>query len=189
MPDIPFDTLIILLIVLASLIGRMLQKKKEQQGDTPSPTPLQPREQRNPSEGEEAPRQVDLGEALRDFWKKAQESVQPQPATEPTFEEEEPQPPSARQKFVESETAEDSFSSSDSDFDKTVRRKMEEVQRKVESGRHDTAMVEVKKDESITKFVIDDLRQENSLRKAFLLKEILDQPVSLRSGFGHGINA
>ena len=69
MPDIPFDTLIILLLVLASLIGRMLQKKREEQGDAPSPTPLQPGEQQNPSEGEEAPRQVDLGEALRDFWK------------------------------------------------------------------------------------------------------------------------
>lgn len=188
MTDIPFENLIILLLVLASLIGRMFQKKKEQ-GDTPSPTPLQPREQQNPSEGEEVPRQVDLGEALRDFWKKAQESVQPQPATEPTFEEEEPQPPAARQKFVETKTSEDPFSSSDSDFDKTVRRKMEEAQRKVEAGRHDTGMAEVKKGEAITKSVIDDLRQENSLRKAFLLKEILDQPVSLRSGFGHEINA
>ena len=88
MPDIPFDTLIILLLVLASLIGRMFQKKKEEQGDAPSPTPLQPGEQQNPSEGEEVPRQVDLGEALRDFWNKAQESVQPQPATEPTSEDE-----------------------------------------------------------------------------------------------------
>ncbi|SVC19469.1 uncharacterized protein METZ01_LOCUS272323, partial [marine metagenome] len=38
MPDIPFDTLIILLLVLASLLGRIFQKKREGQ-DTPSPEP------------------------------------------------------------------------------------------------------------------------------------------------------
>ena len=50
MPDIPFDTLIILLLVLASLFVRIFQKKREGQ-DTPSPEPFQP--DRAPQDNEE----------------------------------------------------------------------------------------------------------------------------------------
>ena len=135
MPDIPFDYLIILLLLVASLLGRIFQKKKEGQ-DTPSPEPFQPNGVPQDEEEVEQPRQVDLGEALRDFWQKAQQSAQPQPEPEPAFEIEEPPPPLLHQQFHETDVVQKAHSADDAD-DNRVRQHMEEAQHKVESDHYE----------------------------------------------------
>ena len=67
MPDIQFDSLIILLLVLASLFGRLFKKKGDDATPT-SPTPRQPSERPDADEVEEdAP---ELCDVLRDSGKK-----------------------------------------------------------------------------------------------------------------------
>ena len=66
MPDIQFDSLIILLLVLASLIGRLFKKKDE---NAPSPPTRQPREGSDSDEVEEDT--PELRDVLRDFWEKS----------------------------------------------------------------------------------------------------------------------
>ena len=67
MPDISFDSLIIVLLVLASLFGRLFKKNKNDEGAPPPPR--QPAAPPEPDE-EEAPQ---LRDVLRDFWEKNRE--------------------------------------------------------------------------------------------------------------------
>lgn len=186
MPDIPFDTLIILLLVLASLFGRIFQKKRAGK-DAPSTAPLQPDRAPQDEEEGEQPRQVDLGKALRDFWQKAQQSAQPQPESELGFEVEEPPP--LHQQFHETEAAQKAHSADDAVDDDGVRRRMEEAQHKVESDHYEIGVGDGKKGNALAAAVVRDLRQGDSLRKAFVLREILGQPVSLRNQSGHETHA
>ena len=178
MPDIPLDTLIILLLVLASLFGRIFQKKREGQ-DAPSTAPLQPDRVPQDKEEEEQPRQVDLGEALRDFWQKAQQSAQPQPESEPAFEVEE-SPPPLLQQFHKTDAVPEAHSTDDTGYDDGVRQHMEEAQHKVESDHYEIGVDDGKKGNALVAAVVRDIRQGDSLRKAFVLREILGQPVSMR---------
>ncbi|SVD38312.1 uncharacterized protein METZ01_LOCUS391166 [marine metagenome] len=187
MPDIPLDTLIILLLVLASLFGRIFQKKREGQ-DTPSPEPFQPDQAPQDEEEGGQPRQVDLGEALRDFWQKAQQSAQPQPEPELGFEIEEPPPPLLHQQFHETDVVQKAHSADDAD-DNRVRQHMEEAQHKVESDHYEIGVDDGKKGNALVAAVVRDIRQGDSLRKAFVLREILGQPVSLRNESGHETHA
>jgi len=178
MPDIPIDTLIILLLVLASLIGRIFQKKKE--GGQDSPPTTKPFETEEEEEQKEERPEIDLGEAMKDLWRRAQESTQPQPAAKPDYEAEEPPPPPIVTSEPKRETPISSYSQ-EADFDKTVSLKLQEAQQKVERGPHEGAFDQIKKENVFVASLLGDLKSENTLRKAFLIREILGKPTSLKN--------
>ena len=179
MPDIPIDTLIILLLVLASLIGRIFQKKKE--GGQDSPPTTKPFETEEEKEHTEEDREIDLGEAMRDFWRKAQESAQPQAPTEANYEPEEAPPPPKLSQAPSKETVPLAPTREKWELETAVSRKIEEAQQKVETGLHEGAFDQIKKENVFVASLLGDLKSENTLRKAFLIREVLGKPTSLKN--------
>ena len=144
MPDLPIDTLIIFGLILASLIGRIFQKKENSDSSEPAP--------------QDAP--TTEGASLEDILRKAwpgQEEVE-----EEVWEEEVPL------QFQE--------------------REQMEVPALVPKESPPGTLENLDKPENlVTKpqkenWLIDELgSSKGSLRRAFVLKEVLDKPVSLRS--------
>jgi len=146
MPDLPLDTLIIVGLVIASLIGRVFQKKEnpETKPNGPSPTDDPPDEENS------------LEEMLRKAWPGEEELVQ-----EALAEELVSQPEEIPQAVVPAILANPS----------------PKVPTKV-SAKPEEQLVKRQK----TNWVRYELgSSRSSLRKAFVLKEVLDKPVSLRS--------
>lgn len=145
MPDIPLDTLVIIGLVLASLIGRIFQKKQN-----PEKSPA-----KEPS-GQSASPQLSLDEVLKKAFGPPETVVEDeyeemdfsdheiqldQPATIDLEPSPDPDPALSRKTEIESLSAESPGGS--------ARREL--------------------------------FTSQGSLRKAFVLKEILDKPVSLRA--------
>ena len=180
MPDISFDSLIIVLLVLASLFGRLFKKKKNDEG-APPPSPRQPAE-RPESDEEEAPQ---LRDVLRDFWEKnrelgEQEYQRHQQRLEPIPEESVVAPPPLR---VKDQTSVQKPKTPAGSPDQIAYRQKGESTHRDATAKSQTAFeLSSGKTNALAKSIVNDLRSPDSLRKAFVLREILGGPVSLRDG-------
>ena len=182
MPDIQFDSLIILLLVLASLFGRLFKKKDE---DAPSPPPRQPREGSDSDEVEEDT--PELRDVLRDFWEKSramgeqeyqrqQQSIEeipegslvPTPPPIVTAKAPPPAPPPVAQQETSNQVA--------------YRQKGETDHTGAETKNLKAFDQSSGKTNPLAKSIVKDLQSPDSLRKALVLREILGPPVSLRNG-------
>lgn len=183
MPDIQFDSLIILLLVLASLFGRLFKKKDE---NAPSPpSPRQPREGSDSDEVEEDT--PELRDVLRDFWEKSramgeqeyqrqqqsieeipEESLVPSPPPILTVKDPTPAPPPIAQQETSNQVA--------------YRQKGETDHLGAETKNLKAFEQSSGKTNPLAKSIVKDLQSPDSLRKALVLREILGPPVSLRKG-------
>jgi len=184
MPDIQFDSLIILLLVLASLFGRLF-KKKGDDATPPSPTPRQTREGPDADEVEEdAP---ELRDVLRDFWEKnrelgEQEYQRHQQSIEPIPEESVVAPPPIRV-TSQAPTPDHKTQTPPETSDQIAYRQKGESTHRDATAKSQTAFeLSSGKTNTLAKSIVNDLRSPDSLRKAFVLREILGGPVSLRDG-------
>ena len=182
MPDIQFDSLIILLLVLASLFGRLFKKKGDDATPT-SPTPRQPSERPDAEEVEEDAPQ--LQDVLRDFWEKnrelgEQEYQRHQQSIEPIPEESVVAPPPPRVKDQSSVQKPKAPSGSTDQI--AYRQKGESTHRDATAKSQTAFELSSGKTNTLAKSIVNDLRSPDSLRKAFVLREILGEPVSLRDG-------
>ena len=182
MPDISFDSLIIVLLVLASLFGRLFKKKKNDEG-APPPSPRQPAAPPEPEEGE-APQ---LRDVLRDFWEKnrevgEQEHQRFQQGIEPIPQESvvTPPPPIVT---LQAPSPDHKTQTPPETSDQVAYRQ------KGATAHQDAAQKNLKafdissgKTNALAKSIVSDLRSPDSLRKALVLREILGPPVSLQNG-------
>ena len=154
MPDIPLDTLLIIGLVIASFIGKLTQKK----------APLPKAGNKKPDSTQEDPVKgsPSLEDVLKEAWRNFNDSSD-EPKNEPTTEIPAPLP---RKKELLTK--------------KTLDKKEPQSSYRIEkdpifSYDHDS------RETGTFLTVTGDLKNSNkSLRKAFLLKEILDQPVSIK---------
>ena len=183
MPDIQFDSLIILLLVLASLFGRLFKKKDE---NAPSPPP--PRQPREGSDSDEVEEDTpELRDVLRDFWEKSramgeqeyhrqqqsieeipEESLVPPPSPKLTVKDPSPAPPPIAQQETSNQVA--------------YRQKGETDHKGAETKNLKAFDQSSGKTNPLAKSIVKDLQSPDSLRKALVLREILGPPVSLRNG-------
>ena len=182
MPDISFDSLIIVLLVLASLFGRLFKKKKNDEG-APPPSPRQPAE-RPESDEEEAPQ---LRDVLRDFWEKnrevgEQEHQRFQQGIEPIPEESVVTPPPP---IVTLQAPSPDHKT------QTPPKRSDQVAYRQKGATHHQGAAKKNlkafdigsgKTNALAKSIVSDLRSPDSLRKALVLREILGPPVSLQNG-------
>ena len=184
MPDISFDSLIIVLLVLASLLGRLFKKKKNDQG-APPPSPRQPTER--PESDEEEDNAPQLRDVLRDFWEKnrevgEQEHQRYQQRIEPIPQESvvTPPPPIVTPKAP----------APDHKTQTPPKRSDQVAYRQKGATVHQGAAkknlkafdIGSGKTNALAKSIVSDLRSPDSLRKALVLREILGPPVSLQNG-------
>ena len=158
MPDIPIDTLVIIGLVIASFVGKFFQKKSEE-----SPAPKKsPKGTSNA--GEKSP-------TLRDVLKEAWERANQPEIVKPEFSE--PSPSHSYSEMEETDTKDVNEIPAQENLPQAVALKKAESEptnsseRRSESG-HSWVKKEL-------------LSDSNSLKRAFVLKEILDKPKSLKS--------
>lgn len=183
MPDISFDSLIIVLLVLASLFGRLFKKKKNDEG-APPPSPRQPAERPESEEEEDAPQ---LRDVLRDFWEKnrevgEQEYQRFQQGIEPIPEESVVTPPPP---IVTLQAPSPDHKA------QTPPKRSDQVAYRQKGATHHQGAAKKNlkafdigsgKTNALAKSIVSDLRSPDSLRKALVLREILGPPVSLQNG-------
>lgn len=158
MPDIPIDTLVIIGLVIASFVGKFFQKKSEE-----SPAP-----QKSPkgtsNTGDKSP-------TLRDVLKEAWERANQPEIVKPELSE--PSPSHSYSEMEETDTKDVNEIPAQENLPQAVALKKAESEstnsseRRSESG-HSWLKKEL-------------LSDSNSLKRAFVLKEILDKPKSLRT--------
>jgi hypothetical protein len=184
MPDISFDSLIIVILVLASLFGRLFKKKKNDEG-APPPSPRQPAER--PESDEEEDNAPQLRDVLRDFWEKnrevgEQEHQRYQQRIEPIPQESVVTPPPP---IVTPQAPAPDHKT------QTPPKRSDQVayRQKRATAHQDVAQKNLKafdigsgKTNALAKSIVSDLRSPDSLRKALVLREILGPPVSLQNG-------
>ena len=153
MPDLPLDTLLIIGLVIASFVGKIFQRKKESEGTEYTKPSSSPPTTNSDETG-------NLEESLKDIWKRA-------------FQPEEPAPFSPNQEELKESPA-----------PRNVRKPSPKPQvtkkKKLKTG---FSYSKKKSNETPTQsWLTSDLKtSQSSLKKAIVLKEILDKPVSLRS--------
>lgn len=157
MPDIPIDTLFIIGLVIASFVGKFFQKKNEDSSSPKSkPANTSSSDGKNPT----------LRDVLKEAWERANQPEVLQPEFTDTT------PPPLPIEEVESET-EGEKRLSNNILPQAVAIKKEEdfptySSRNSRQGTHSW----IKRDL---------FSSRNSLKQAFVLKEILDKPKSLRT--------
>ncbi|MFP6892150.1 MAG: hypothetical protein VCA18_00265 [Opitutales bacterium] len=184
MPDISFDSLIILLFVLASLFGRLFQKKKNDES-APPPSPRQPAE--SPESDEEEDNAPQLRDVLRDFWEKnrevgEQEYQRHQQRIEPIPQESVVAPPPPRV-MSQAPSPDHKTQTSPETSDQVAYRQKGATAHQGAAQKNLKAFdIDFGKTNALAKSIVSDLRSPDSLRKALVLREILGPPVSLRDG-------
>jgi hypothetical protein len=158
MPDLPLDTLFIVGLLIASFVGKFFQKKT---GDE-SPSNKKPIDS---SENRE--KTPTLRDVLREAWDKAN---QPE-VLEPEFTESTPPPVSFE--YDEGDINENEEIPSE----KIIPEALPQMGKKLQLG-FSTANNRIQGRHNWIKKEL--LSNRNSLKRAFLLKEILDKPKSLR---------
>ena len=147
MPDLPLDTLVIVGLILASLIGRIFQKK-----DPPKAKPQGSAPADAPSDEENS-----LEDILRKAWPGEEEDLEQEALAEELVYQAEEIPQAEAPVILATPSP--------------------KVPAKA-SFKTENPMVETQK----ANWVRHELgSSKSSLRKAFVLKEVLDKPVSLRS--------
>ncbi len=188
MPDISFDSLIILLLVLASLFGRLFKKKKNDEG-APPPSPRQPAER--PESDEEEDNAPQLRDVLRDFWEKnrevgEQEYQRYQQRIEPIPQESVVAPPPTRVTSQAPSPDHKTQTSPETSDQVAYRQKGATAHQGAAQKNLKAFDIGSGKTNALAKSIVSDLRSPDSLRKALVLREILGPPVSLRDGqFGN----
>ena len=182
MPDISFDSLIIVLLVLASLFGRLFKKKKNDEG-APPPSPRQPAER--PESDEEEDNAPQLRDVLRDFWEKnrevgEQEHQRFQQRIEPIPQESVvvPPPPIVT---LQAPSPDHKTQTPPETSDQVAYRQKGATAHQGAAQKNLKAFdIDSGKTNALAKSIVSDLRSPDSLRKALVLREILGPPVSLR---------
>jgi hypothetical protein len=158
MPDLPLDTLFIVGLLIASFVGKFFQKKT---GDE------SPSNKKTIDSSEDREKTPTLRDVLREAWDKAN---QPE-VLEPEFTESTPPPVSFE--YDEGDINENEEIPSEKIIPEALPQMGEKLQLGFSiannriQGRHNWIKKEL-------------LSNRNSLKRAFLLKEILDKPKSLR---------
>ena len=154
MPDIPLDTLLIIGLVIASFIGKITQKK--------APIPQKGNNNTNSTQEETTRDSANLEDVLKKAWKNFNDT-----SDEPKEEIISESPallPIKQQHFKK----------------KTLEPPPPKAFYKIQKEPNFSYDQEVK-DTGTFSTITQDLKNSNkSLRKAFLLKEILDQPTSIK---------
>jgi len=158
MTDIPIDTLFIIGLVIASFVGKFFQKKTE---NGPS---INNKGERSSDTDEKAP---SLREVIKEAWERAN---QPE-VLQPEFTEADPP-------VIPTEAGE-------SEFHDDEQHLIEEILPQAVAVRKEKdfpSSASKNKSDASHNWIRQDLfSSSNSLKKAFVLKEILDKPKSLRS--------
>jgi hypothetical protein len=184
MPDISFDSLIIVILVLASLFGRLFKKKKNDEG-APPPSPRQPAER--PESEEEEDNAPQLRDVLRDFWEKnrevgEQEHQRYQQRIEPVPEESVVTPPPPIVTLQAPSPDHKTQTPPKTSDQVAYRQKGATAHQGVAQKNLKAFDIGSRKTNALSQSIVSDLRSPDSLRKALVLREILGPPVSLRDG-------
>jgi hypothetical protein len=184
MPDISFDSLIIVLLVLASLFGRLFKKKKNDEG-APPPSQRQPAERPDVEEVEgDSPQLRDI---LRGFWEKNQELGEKeyqryQQSIEPVPEESVVTPPPPIVTLQAPSPVHKTQTPPKRSDQVAYRQKGATAHQGVAQKNLKAFDISSGKTNALAKSIVSDLRSPDSLRKALVLREILGPPVSLQNG-------
>ena len=156
MPDLPIDTLFIIGLVLASCVGKVFQKKQNE-----TPQPEQPY-----ADSDRKDRKPSLGEILKEAWVRANhpEDIQPE-----SLEQTPPPLP------IEA-------TNTDYNTDILLKNSAESKQASpIDTGTQGNSYSNIKNPTKHSWVNTELLSGSNSLKKAIILKEILDKPIALRS--------
>ncbi len=158
MPEIPLDTLFIVGLLIASFVGKIIEGKAKKKKEVSKPKRSHPRENSAP-EGSD-PEEKGLGELLREAFGEVIEPVHEEASYEANLPEKEP----ARLPDLTAQINPPLATQAN----KTVAKKA----------------VSVEQEFSARKWLrTEALGSTRSLRRSFLVKEVLDQPVGLRRTF------
>ena len=159
MPEIPLDTLFIVGLLLASFVGKILEGKAKKKKEVSKPKrPHPPREDSLPEAS--GPKDKGLGELLREAFGEVIEPIH----EEAPYEAKLPEKETARLPDLTTQIK----SSSATQANKTAAKKASSVEQEF----------------SARKWLrTEALGSTRSLRRSFLVKEVLDQPVGLRRTF------
>lgn len=154
MPDLPIDTLLIIGLVIASFVGKIFQKNQDQPSSANKP-------QGSPTTGDSKPK---LGDILKEVWARANQSDEPIP--------------------------EFSNSSKPPPISGELQEKVMEIKEETISPKTTIPLKSLVNKDTIYQNeeieihfgIKEELRSgPDSLKKAIVLKEILDKPLSLRT--------
>lgn len=158
MPELPLDTLFIVGLLIASFVGKILEGKAKKKKEVSKPKRSHPREGSAP-EGSD-PEEKGLGELLREAFGEVIEPVHEEASYEANLPEKEP----ARFPDLTAQINPPLATQAN----KTAAKKA----------------VSVEQEFSARKWLrTEALGSTRSLRRSFLVKEVLDQPVGLRRTF------
>jgi hypothetical protein len=150
MPDINLDSLFIVGLILASVIGQIFKKKEK---DTESKSVHSGNEKSEPT----------LEEVVKDVWAKASDSlygINQAPSPIP--------PETSTQRLDESTQKEK---------DSIINETTEAITKSVESNlQKEVSVVEISRGEKL----LNTLSSSSTLKNSFIIKEILDKPITLR---------
>ena len=152
MPEINFDTLFIVGLILASVIGQIFKKKEQ---DT---------EQKKDNNSDFEP---SLNDVVKEFWSKATGELQNESSTPPPLPEK-----------IDYDESKDPI-----DYDEEKPIKSVEFQKEVELVESDydyNSDLDITPKPTVSNKIHQLLSSPSSLKTSFLIKEILDPPISLR---------
>ena len=153
MPDINFDTLFIVGLILASVIGQIFKKKEQET------------EQKKDNNSDFEP---SLNDVVKEFWAKATGELQSESSTPPPLPEK-----------IDYDESKDPI-----DFDEDKPIKSVEFQKEVELVESDydyKSDLDITPKPTVSNKIHQLLSSPSSLKTSFLIKEILDPPISLRN--------
>jgi hypothetical protein len=156
MPDLPIDTLLIIGLVIASFVGKIFQKKRSEGTDTNPNSKTNTDKQNQPS----------LGDILKEAWERANNP----PEKLETELAEEIIPPALPNKSLDVNIVENE------EFNE-----VEQMKSSQPLPYHISSLAEEANEQKQPWSKKDLISGPDSLKKAFLLKEILDEPKSLRT--------
>jgi len=158
MPELPLDTLFIVGLLLASFVGKILEGKAKKKKEVSKPKRSYPREDSAPEDS--SPGEKGLGELLREAFGEVTEPINEEAAYEASLPEKEPARLPDLTKQIKPPTA--------IHANKTAAEKASSLEPEF----------------SARKWLrTEALGSTRSLRRSFLVKEVLDQPVGLRRAF------
>ena len=158
MPELPLDTLFIVGLLIASFVGKILEGKAKKKKEVSKPKRSHPREDSAP-EGSD-PEEKGLGELLREAFGEAIEPVHEEASYEANLPEKEPARLPDLTARINPPLA--------TQANKTAAKKAVSVEQEFSAR---------------TWLRTEALGSTRSLRRSFLVKEVLDQPVGLRRTF------
>ncbi len=158
MPDINLDTLFIIGLILASVVGKFFKKDEPEAGKATEAGKA--KSKNGESEGS-------LEDVIKEVWKKATETRKVQPST--------PFELSNQETLVENENIE-ICSEESTNIESSV-----DILNTAKTPEYGLKNIEIDEDIKNKTMYLNLLSSKNNLRSAFVIKEILDRPVSLKN--------